>query len=38
MNSPFTDDLINVPNEHVAAAIPALIDAAAFVADRDTSL
>jgi transcriptional regulator GlxA family with amidase domain len=39
MNSPFTDDLINAPNEDIPAAIPSLIDAAvaAFDADRDSS-
>src|SRR5258708_4972113 len=39
MNSPPTDDLINVPNEDIPAAIPSLIDAAvaAFDADRDSS-
>src|ERR1700683_2638782 len=39
MNSPFPDNLINAPNEHIPAAISGLIDAAvaAFDADRDTS-
>jgi AraC family transcriptional regulator len=39
MNSPFPNNLINAPNEHIPAAIPGLIDAAvaAFDADRDTS-
>jgi len=39
MNSRFPDDLINVPNEDIPAAIPGLIDAAVAVldADRDTS-
>jgi transcriptional regulator GlxA family with amidase domain len=39
MNSRFSDDLINAPNEDIAAAIASLIDAAVatFDADRDTS-
>jgi transcriptional regulator GlxA family with amidase domain len=39
MNSPFQDDLINVPNEEVPTALPRLIDAAvaSFDADRDAS-
>jgi AraC family transcriptional regulator len=39
MSSRFPDDLLNVPNEDIPAAIPGLIDAAVAVldADRDTS-
>jgi AraC family transcriptional regulator len=39
MNSPFSDDFTNTPNQDIPAAIPSLIDAAvaAFDADRDTS-